>query len=68
MKRGREKRGKSKTKRKKEEKGKKEEKRERSVVEPELEPQGAETFGGSRSWSRYLQVSALAPGSGSGSS
>jgi hypothetical protein len=37
-----------------------------SVVEPEpeLEPQGARTFGWSRSWSRYTQVSALtlAPG------
>ncbi len=35
-----------------------------SVVEPE--PQGAETFGRSRSWSQYSEVlaSASAPGSG----
>jgi hypothetical protein len=33
-----------------------------SVVEPELEPQRARTFGQSRSWSRYTEVSAPAPG------
>ncbi len=33
-----------------------------SVAEPKLEPQGAKTFGRSWSWSRYLQVSAPAPG------
>jgi hypothetical protein len=33
------------------------------VAEPELEPAGAETFGRSRS--RYTEVSAPAPGSGS---
>jgi hypothetical protein len=34
------------------------------VAEPEqeLEPAGAETFGRSRSWSRYTEVSAPAPG------
>jgi hypothetical protein len=34
--------------------------------EPELEPEpaGAESFGRSRSWSRYTEVSAPAPGSG----
>jgi hypothetical protein len=38
-----------------------------SVVEqePELEPQGDGIFGRSRSWSRYSEVSAPAPGSGS---
>jgi hypothetical protein len=36
-----------------------------SVVEPELEPHGAETFGWSRS--RTIEVSAPAPGSGSSS-
>ncbi len=34
-----------------------------SVAEPELEPQGAGTFG--QSWSQYTEVSAPAPGSGS---
>ncbi len=35
-----------------------------SVVEPEpeLEPEGARNFGRSRSWSRYTEVSAPAPG------
>jgi hypothetical protein len=33
-----------------------------SVVEPDLEPQGAGTFSQSRSWSRYTEVSAPAPG------
>ncbi len=33
-----------------------------SVVEPE--PQGAGTFGRSRSWSRYTEVSAMAPAPG----
>ncbi len=39
----------------------------RRVAVPELErePTGAETFGRSRSWSRYTKVSAPAPGSGS---
>jgi hypothetical protein len=36
-------------------------------MEPELEPQGAGTFGRSRSWSRYTEVSALVPAPGSGS-
>ncbi len=38
-----------------------------SVVEPEPELQGAETFGWSRSRSRNVEVSAPAPSSGSGS-